>query len=142
MKLYAYCYPKSEEDHFISIKQLSQDLSIQMCTTQYRMKQFSQSICIHFLLPSTFLRPFNFTFDIPILCLLTYALIMHLVIVHTLYVSTYHNSHALVHISTCTCIFQCAHVHLYQSTPPLNTLNHILHIGDVSFVGVTPNRPH
>ena len=59
---------------------------------------------------------FNFTFDIPILCSLTYALAMCLVIVCTLYISTYHNSHALVHISTCTCTFQHAHVHSYWLT--------------------------
>ena len=136
------CYLKSEEDHLISIKQLSWYLLIQMHTTQYRIKQLSQSICVHFLLHSNLLGLFNFTFNIPILCLLTYALAMHLIIVHTLYISTYHNSHALVHISTCTCTFKCAHVHPYQLTPLPNTLDLVVHTGNVSFIGVSPNGPH
>ena len=91
---------------------VNSDLPVQTCTTQYTIKQLSQAftyISYHTLCWGLF----NLTFDIPNLWLLTYALTMSLIIVHTLYISTYHNLHALVHISTCTCTFQRALVYAF-----------------------------
>ena len=52
---------------------------------------------------------------------LTYTLATSPIVVHTLYVTTYHESHALVHVSTCTCTFQPALIQSYLLT---HTLGH------------------
>ena len=115
MKICAYCNPKGEEDHFISIEQLSQIFSYKHCTAQYRIKQLSQTF-MYTLYHTLCLGLFNLTFNIPILWSLTYALATSLMVAHTLYIATYHNPHALVHISTCTCTFQHALIHSYLLT--------------------------
>ena len=142
LKLWAYCYRKSEEDHFVSINWLPPDLCIQTSRSWYTNKTIPQNTCIY-LVPCFMIgtlqphlqhtRLYNHH---------TYALVASLLIVHTLHITSYCEPHALVHISTCTCIFQHAPVHLYVLTCSLGHSTPCCTYGNIPFLEVPPNRPH
>ena len=119
LKLWAYCYSKSEEDCFGSINWLPPDLCIQTSRLWYTNKTIPQSTCIYLVPCFTIgiLQPHSWHTR---LCNChTYALVTFLLIAYMSHITSYHEPYALVHVSTCTCTFQCALVHLYMLTHSL-----------------------